>query len=113
MGCDAHEITMTFLEFLLTKYLGKANGTGESNGVSYWDCPVCEHDTFHTLPDKPPMKHRARCHNSECRFGGDAADMLKQFHQREPWGDRRERLASIELEFEQLKQDALVGGRGV
>lgn len=70
---------MTRLEFILTHYLGPAKGTGSEPGVSYWFCPKCGHDTFHTLPHKPPLKDRAKCHNSACGFRGDDADMIKYF----------------------------------
>jgi hypothetical protein len=102
---------MTVLEHLLTKYLGKPRSSS-GGGVSYWLCPVCDHDSFHTLPDKPQFKHRAKCWNPECKFGGDALDMLKEFHPDEPYGDRLERLALLEREFDQLNR-GLGSGRGV
>lgn len=100
----------TFLEFVLTQYHGKPNGTGSEVGVSYWNCPMCGHDSFHTLPDKPQFTHRAKCHNSACRFIGDAADVLKPFHP--DWSDRKLRLEQLQREW-QAQNRAPVLGRGV
>ena len=103
---------MTFLEHILMKYLGKPSRCGSEPGVSYWPCPLCGHDTFHTLPDKPQFKHRAKCWNSECGFRGDVGDMLKEFHPDEPYGDRLNRMEFMFHEW-QAQSRALVIGRGV
>lgn len=101
----------TILEYLLTKYLGKPARTS-GNGVSYWPCPICGHDSFHTLPDKAQFRHRAKCWNSACGFRGDAADMLKEFHPDEPYGDRLDRLDQLRREWT-VANRGLVSRRGV
>jgi len=101
----------TFLEYLLTKYLGKP-ACVRGNGVSYWDCPVCSHRSFHTMPIKRQFKHRATCWNVDCGFRGDAADMLKEFHLGENWIGRRARLEQLQREWEEQNR-GLVPGRGV
>ena len=101
----------TFLEYLLTKYLGKpARRSG--NGVSYWPCPVCGHDSFHTLPDKPLMKHRAKCWNAECGFRGDDYDMLKEFYPDEDFNERLDRRTHLLQDYQQRNRPPHIG-RGV
>jgi len=87
---------MSFLEWLLTKYLGQPT-LCRGNGESQWNCPQCGHARFHTMPDRPPFKHRARCW--VCNFRGDALDMLHEFHPDETYGDRRDRLAKLQEEY--------------
>lgn len=88
----------TILEYLLSRYLGKPR-RWTNEGRSYWPCPVCGHDSFHTLPDKPGLKHRAKCWNRECGFRGDAADMLKEFHPDTTYNERLDRLDELEREW--------------
>lgn len=87
---------MTFLQFLLSQrqYCGEPSRT-HANGVAYWECPACGSSSFHTLPDKPQFKQRAKCWNPACGFRGDAMDMLREFHPDETWAelfDRRDQL---------------------
>lgn len=91
---------LTLLQYVLSQpeYLGSPSSANVS-GVSYWRCPVCLEDTFHTFPHKPPHRDRAKCWNSECNFSGDLADMLKEFHPEENWGDRKERIRQLEIEW--------------
>lgn len=91
----------TFLEYLLARYLGNPDRRC-GQGVSYWPCPVCGSSSFHTMPDLPHFRHRAKCHGSYCGFRGDAADMLREFHPDEPYGDRRDRLEHIRREWSAL-----------
>src|SRR4051794_28186256 len=100
---------MTFLEYVLIKYVGQPTRQ-YGDGVSYWPCPVCGSESFHTMPNKPEYKHRAKCWSSSCGFQGDAADMLKPFIP--DWGDRKERLEQLQREWEQ-QTSLLVWGRGV
>jgi hypothetical protein len=93
----------TVLEYILIQYLGKPTRT-RGNGESEWSCPQCGAARFHTLPIKPPFKHRAKCWNSDCDFRGDAADMLKEFHPDENYGDRILRLEQFEREWESLNR---------
>src|SRR5262249_54763273 len=90
---------VTLLEYILTKYLGKPART-QPNGVSYWPCPVCGHQSFHTLPNKAQFKHRAKCWSVDCGFRGDAADMLKEFHPQEDWNERQKQLDRLEREWQ-------------
>lgn len=101
----------TLLEHILTKYLGKPR-CSRGNGVSYWLCPICEHDSFHTMPSNPRFKDRAKCWNPECGFRGDAIDMLKEFHPDESYNERDDRLVFFRMEWEQRKKH-LGSGRGV
>ena len=87
------------MEYLLVQYLGKPTRRG-SPGESFWPCPVCEHPKFHTMPVKPPFKHRAKCWNRECGFRGDEKDMLKAFHPNEPYGDRLDRFERLREEWD-------------
>lgn len=99
----------TLLEYLLACYLGSPLRRG-AEGVSYWPCPVCGHESFHTLPHKPAFKHRAKCWNPECGFRGDAADMLKEFHPDTTYNERLDRLTEVERAWKQNQR--LVSGRG-
>lgn len=109
----------TLLEYIIEKHRGKPTGRGSDPGVSYWPCPVCGHDSFHTMPDKPEMKHRAKCWTLDCGFRGDALDMLKIFMPSGPphfldFGDRKARLAELESEWcKEQQKISLDGGRGV
>jgi len=85
-------ITMTLLEYLLIHYIGEPTRI-VGKGESYFDCPQCGSDSFHTLPNKPLFKHRAKCWS--CDFRGDEADMLKEFHPDETWQDRRQRMEQL------------------
>jgi hypothetical protein len=100
---------MTFLEWLLTELIGeptRRNGNGEST----WPCPKCGNARFHTLPDKPPFKHRAKCW--ACGFRGDAADMLQAFYPDEPWGDRKDRLDAMTKQYAAEHAGISPRGRG-
>lgn len=87
----------TFLEFVLCKMIGPPTET-RGNGESQWDCPECDHPRFHTMPEKPQFKHRAKCWR--CDFRGDVADMVKAFHPDESWPDRRQRIEDLRREYE-------------
>jgi hypothetical protein len=101
----------TLLEFILTQLIGPAKRT-KGNGESFWDCPRCGAKRFHTLPDKPLFKHRARCWNSECGFGGDALDMLKEFYP--DYSERLNQLDLYKLRFQEwLEKNRLASRRGV
>ncbi len=82
----------TRLEYLIAHYLGQPKRS-YSHGVSYWTCPICESSAFHTLPDKPALKHRAKCHG--CDYLADACDLLKEFHPDESYSERLDRLDAI------------------
>ena len=69
---------MTFLEWLLAELICEPPTARHAVGESVWPCPQCGHERFHTMPDRPQMKHRAHCWR--CGFRGDAADMLRWFH---------------------------------
>lgn len=95
---------MTFLQFLLTEYLGDPNAA-RTDGVSYWNCPVCGSNSFHTLPIRGEYtKERARCWSAECGFRGDACDMLKEFHPDENYGERLDRLTQLRLLYRKQSQ---------
>jgi hypothetical protein len=85
----------TPLEYLLAHYLG-TRLRGGAPGVSFWPCPVCGSESFRTLPDKPGMKHRAKCRNPDCEFRGDAADMMRHFHPDENYGQHLTRMVLLE-----------------
>ena len=92
---------MTFLEWLLTKLIGEPTYS-KGRGESYWPCPQCGHSRFHTMPDKPQFKHRARCWS--CGFRGDALDMVQQFHPDESRGDQIDRLREYLGEYEEARR---------
>ena len=87
---------MTFLEYVIEHYLGLPIRKGQE-GESYWRCPECNHERFHTMPWKPEYRHRYRCFR--CDLGGDAADFIKVMHPELPYGDRRDVLEELEREY--------------
>jgi len=89
---------MTFLEFILTQYLGEPTESS-GDGESFWPCPQCGHERFHTMPNKKQYKHRWKCW--KCEFRGDAYDWLKFVHD-EDWPERQERLAKLREEYDLL-----------
>lgn len=101
---------MTRLEYILTHYLGPAQGHGIDKGVSYWLCPKCGEDAFKTRPHKPPLPDRAKCWNSQCNFWGDALDMVRHFQpeltDKEQLAMRWQLLLAYRVYVEQQKQTA-------
>jgi hypothetical protein len=96
---------MTLLEFLIEWYIGPPIRT-RGDGQSFWDCPVCgQTEKFHTLPDRQPYKHRARCWS--CEFRGDVFDVLRFFHPEENFPQHRERLAQLEAKWRASGADSL------
>jgi hypothetical protein len=92
----------TILELLLSKHLGRPRRSN-GNGSSFWNCPSCDHRNFHTMPDIPAHKHRTRCWNDGCGFGGDIFDMLKFLRPYEDYGDRKLRVKNLTAELAKLK----------
>ena len=94
----------TLLEFIISCYLGDPIKTwdDEHDGESYWKCPHCGKKDFHTMPDKPKMKHRFKCWNTKCGCRGDAYDFLKKYHPEENFGDRKLRVAKYKEQFKQF-----------
>ena len=88
---------MTLLEFVISKYLGPPH-TCRGDGQSEWPCPRCGHFRFHSMPDVPQYKHRARCWT--CDFRGDCADMILSLdrHCKTP-KQAFQRLAALEAEW--------------
>jgi hypothetical protein len=78
-----------FLCYVIESVLGPPKDVGDP-GEMVWDCPLCGHDLFHTLPDKPPMKHRFRC--GVCTFRGDAWDFLVGLYPHQRCRELRKRL---------------------
>jgi hypothetical protein len=104
---------MTLLEYLLTQYLGNAIRV-KGNGESYWPCPHCSSNKFHTMPTHQVYRHRAKCWS--CDLRGDAADMLKEFHPNEPYDERLQRLEQLTKEWqaqERVRNREVAGERGV
>jgi hypothetical protein len=87
----------SFLEFLIAAYLGPPNHSRD-DGQSYWACPFCDSPRFHTLPDRPPYKHRWRCHR--CGARGDEHDLLAGLGGIPKFPDRVERLADLRQQYE-------------
>src|SRR5262245_25662113 len=97
----------TFLEYLLTNYLSTPIRTGQ-HGESYWYCPQCEHHRFHTFPDVPDEKHRAKCW--KCGLRGDDMDMLRQLLHPDvpdadvPWRELFTRRDDLKYEWQQQRR---------
>ena len=71
--------------------------------VSYWDCPKCGSDSFHTMPDVPGIKHRAKCF---CCLPGrfDLYDIRLCFFGTEGWDARRAIIGQWRQEWEAGQQ---------
>jgi hypothetical protein len=88
---------MTFLEYLCGTLSGPPISTN-GNGESYWPCPQCGGERFHTLPHKPKEKDRFRCWT--CLFRGDDIDLLRHFHPRERYPELLQRKHEIQVDFD-------------
>jgi transcription elongation factor Elf1 len=96
------EIT-TLLEFVLVKLIGPPYRT-IGNGESYWNCPQCDSDSFHTMPDKPEeFKHRAKCWSCGDSCRGDAIDMVRIVLPEKTWKEARVMVENFRKEFEVLR----------
>lgn len=100
----------TFLEFVVSKYLG-APSRVLGDGQSFWPCPICDHDRFHTMPVHTKYKHRAKCYS--CGLLEDAAGLLAELHSgRYPgwaaiknYSDRYDLLRSLEREWQKANEE--------
>lgn len=90
----------TFLEWLLEELIGEAPTIRRGDGESQWPCPMCGHERFHTMPDKPGYRHRARCWT--CEFRGDSPDMLRWFRpvEGETYPQLLQRLDKLKVRYE-------------
>lgn len=107
---------MTFLEFICRKLIGPPTSS-KCNGESYWPCPHCGSEKFHTMPHKPPHKDRFTCW--VCPFRGDAADLMRYFYPHERYPQHLDRLADLQHEYDcemgraaESLQSAPAGGPG-
>ena len=92
----------TLLQFVLAKVLGEP--THSSNGVSYWACPRCDSDSFHTLPHKPPYKDRARCYS--CDLFEDVLGVVHElFPSMSNFNNRLDLLAQLQKEFRTMPRN--------
>lgn len=88
--------TTTFLEYLCAKLLGQP-AYSKGGGESYWPCPACSSDRFHTMPDIEGKRHRAKCFS--CGWMGDAHDLLRQVRPRWNYGDRKAWIWQLRNEY--------------
>jgi len=96
--------------------LGPATSS-EGRGVSNWKCPGCNGATFHTMPDRPPNKHRAKCWRAACTFNtpADIHDLLQFCRSELRYADRLELLADWREQWQQLgdsQADSETNGEG-
>src|SRR5690349_4973570 len=89
--------TRTFLEHVCQRLLGPPIRKGGSPGESFWHCPACNHERFHTMPHHADMKDRFRCWR--CPFRGDEADLHQFFYPHEGWPTRRDILSKWREEW--------------
>ncbi len=84
----------TLLEHICQELMGPPADQSGARGEAYWPCPRCGGSSFHTLPDHPKFKHRAKCY--KCGFLGDAYDVMLAV---DPvrWGNYGHRRAAIEM----------------
>jgi hypothetical protein len=90
---------ITFLEYVAERLMGPP--VSRSNGRATWPCPFHSPDerpSFNTLPPKAGCKDRFRCWS--CGAWGDEFDLVKNFFDRENFGERRERLDKWRQDFE-------------
>ncbi len=95
----------TFLEYVAERLMGPP--AFRSGGRSTWPCPFHspdDHPSFCTLPPKNGCKDRYRCFS--CGVWGDEFDLVKNFFDRENFGERRKRLAQWREDF---KRDVPAG----
>jgi hypothetical protein len=101
---------MELLEYIVYRQLGepiKVVGRGES----YWACPGCGSEKFHTLPYKPEYPHRTRCWCCQL-FDGDAADFVGRFDSTlRYYGQKCDRVGKLREEYERVGVDLPWGGR--
>jgi hypothetical protein len=67
----------TFLQYICEHLMGEPIREGGAAGESYWYCPRCGGEKFHTMPAKPQFKDRWMCWS--CAWRGDEHDLLKHF----------------------------------
>ena len=72
---DPESRPVTFLQFLCEQLLGPPLRQGGSPGESYWCCPFCDKDKFHTLPAKLGTKDYFKCF--VCNNWGDEYNLLR------------------------------------
>lgn len=93
----------TFLEYLAERLMGPPT-VSKGGGESYWPCPKCQHERFHTLPASPRYKHRVKCWS--CGYRGDAFDLLAHFQPRWDYTMRKAFLNDLAEEWQQQPHDA-------
>ena len=94
----------TFLQFVCFELLGESIRPETQPGESYWHCPRCESDSFHTLPDRGNHDHKFKCW--VCLFWGDEYDLLKHLYPYETFARRSARVAQLRAEWERQSEGA-------
>jgi hypothetical protein len=98
MTATTTALPSTVLEYVIETRMGPPNRTG-SPGESFWDsCPWCDHEAWHTMPDKPGKKHRAFCYR--CGKLADAMDFLALYIK--DYGARQKKYREVEAEYQRL-----------
>jgi hypothetical protein len=97
LGTPHGATTMTFLEFVLYRYVGAPRG-------NYWTCPWCEHPNPSLVVNEPLEDHaiKFRCHR--CQKWGDEFDVLEWFGVR-PFDARRTVLNQLRREWEEAERE--------
>lgn len=98
--------TQTFLEYVITKCIGRPAKPGGSPGESYWCCPfhTDSHPSFHTRPHRPPHRDRWSCFG--CGLWGDEADFLMRWFPGERYPARKIRLQELQTSYTLQKSKA-------
>jgi hypothetical protein len=89
--------SMTVLQYVCGQLLGEPIREG-APGESYFDCPFCGSSKFHTLPHRPEYKDRWKCW--ACGERGDVFDLLAWAYPHEDFGQRRNRLTFLQMDYE-------------
>jgi hypothetical protein len=87
---------MTFLEYIIERKLGEPSSRGGDG--TYWPCPHCGSDRFHTMPHRYGCKDRFRCW--KCGWWGDEHDFLIETRRGTSYAQRCRLLADLRTEYD-------------